>query len=109
MKNLLNECMIERRVNLIKIQTVMEKLYPELNDTQSKKLMELCTEAHMIASQLNSTRYIRTEGSMAEWTVAATLLATKLNELKSEVVSVCEQQKINPVTVIKAIDDVLEY
>ncbi len=106
---LLNENMLERRVNLVKVQTIMEKLYPELTDTQSKKLMEICTEVHMMASQLNSTRYIRTEGSVVEWKLLVTALQGKLNELKEEVVSVCEQKKIDPSTVVKAIDDVLLY
>lgn len=106
---LLNESLLERRVNLVKIQTVMEKLYPELNESQSKKLMELCTEVHMMASQLNSTRYIRTESSVVEWKLLVTALQNKLSELKEEVVSVCEQKKIDSSTVVNAIDDVLLY
>lgn len=107
--SLLNESMLERRVNLVKVQTVMEKLYPELTDTQSKKLTELCTEAHMMASQLNSTRYIRTEGSIMEWKLLVMALQSKLNELKQEVVSICEQKKIDPSTAVKAIDDIFLY
>ena len=106
---LLNENMLERRVNLVKVQTVMEKLYPELTDAQSKKLMELCTEVHMMASQLNSTRYIRTENSVVEWKLLTTLMEAKLQELKAEVIAVCEQKNINPATVVKAIDDVFIY
>ena len=106
---LLNESMLERRVNLMKVQAIMEKLYPELTDAQSKKLIEICTEVHMIASQLNTTRYIRTEGSLVEWKLLVMAIQTKLNELKEEVVSVCEQKKIDPSTVVKAIDEVLLY
>lgn len=101
--------MLERRVNLMKVQAIMEKLYPELTDAQSKKLMEICTEVHMMASQLNTTRYIRTEGSLVEWKLLVMALQTKLNELKTEVVSVCEQKKIDASTVVKAIDEVLLY
>lgn len=106
---LLNESMLERRVNLVKVQTVMEKLYPELTGAQSKKLMELCTEAHMMAAQLNTTRYIRTENSVVEWKLLTTLMEAKLQELKAEVIKVCEQKNINPSTVVKAIDDVFIY
>lgn len=107
--DLLSENMLERRVNLVKVQTVMEKLYPELTETQSKKLMELCTEAHMMAAQLNTTRYIRTENSVVEWKLLTTLMEAKLQELKAEVIKVCEQKNINPSTVVKAIDDVFIY
>jgi len=42
-----------------------------------------------------------------EWTLLVTALQDKLNELKEEVVSVCEQKKIDSSTVVNAIDDVL--
>lgn len=109
LKDLLNENMAERRINLVRVQTVMEKLYPELNEGQSKKLMELCTEVHMFASQLNMTPYIRTESSLMEWKLLVMALQTKLNELKEEVIKVCENKKIDSTTVVKALDSVLEY
>jgi hypothetical protein len=109
LKELLNESMIERRVNLVRVQTVLEKLYPELNETQTKKIMELCTEAHMVAAQLNTTRYVRTESSLIEWKLLALALDSKLNELKEEVVKVCESKKIDSTTVVKALETVLEY
>lgn len=109
MKDLLNESMVERRVNLMRVQTIMEKLYPELGDSQSKKLMELCTEAHMMASQLNMVPYIRTESSMVEWSLLVAGFRTKLQELKEEVVKVCGEKKIDPTTVVKALDEVLAY
>jgi hypothetical protein len=106
---LLSESMLERRVNLMRVQTVMEKLYPELNESQSKKLMELCTEAHMLTSQLNSTRYIRTENSVVEWKLLVMALESKLNEMKEEVIKICESKKIDSTTVVKALNSVLEY
>lgn len=109
LKDLLNEHMAERRVNLVRIQTIMEKLYPELTDAQSKKLMELCTEVHMFASQMNMTPYIKTESSMLEWSLLVAGLRTKLQELKEEVVKACEEKKIDPTTVVKALDEVLAY
>ena len=107
--HLLNESMIERRVNLVRVQTVLEKLYPELNETQTKKIMELCTEAHMVAAQLNTTRYVRTESSLMEWKLLAFALDSKLSELKEEVVKACETKKIDSTTVVKALETVLEY
>lgn len=106
---LLNENMAARRINLVRVQTIMEKLYPELTDSQSKKLMELCTEVHMMASQLNMTPYIRTESSLMEWTLLVAGFKTKIHELKEEVVKVCEEKKIDPTTAVKALDEVLAY
>ena len=99
----------ENRINLMKIQTIMEKLYPELTGEQSKKLMELCTEMHMMASQLNTIPYIRTETALVEWKLLVTAFKTKVNELKEEVISVCENKKIDCTTVVKALDEVLTY
>jgi hypothetical protein len=107
--DLLTESMVERRVNLMKIQAIMEKLYPELTDSQSKKLMELCAEVHMMASQMNTIPYIRTESSLVEWTLLVTAFKVKVNELKEEVVKVCEDKKIDSATVVKALDEVLTY
>jgi hypothetical protein len=99
----------ENRVNLMKVQAVMEKLYPELTGEQSKKIMELCTEAHLMASQLNMKPVIRTESSLAEWKLLVAAMNAKLAELKEEVVRVCEQKKIDCRTVVKALDEVLVY
>jgi len=100
---------VERRVNLMKIQAIMEKLYPELTDAQSKKLTELCTEVHMMASQMNTIPYIRTESSMTQWAILEAAFKAKVTELKEEVIKVCEDKKIDSLTVIKALDEVLTY
>ena len=60
-------------------------------------------------SQLNMKPYIRTENSLVEWSVLLSGFHSKLCELKEEVTKVCEDKKINPSTVVKAIDEVLEY
>ena len=99
----------ERRVNLMKIQTIMEKLYPELTSEQSKKLTELCTEVHMMVSQMNTIPYIRTESSVTQWAILEMAFKAKVVELKEEVVKVCEDKKIDCTTVVKALDEVLTY
>ena len=99
----------ERRVNLMKIQAIMEKLYPELTSAQSKKLTELCTEVHMMASQMNTIPYIRTESSMTQWAILEAAFKAKVVELKEEVTKVCEDKKIDCTTVVKALDEVLTY
>lgn len=99
----------ENRINLMRVQVVMEKLYPELTSTQSKKLMELCTEVHMMAAQLNTKPVLRTESSLVEWKILVAAVQVKINELKEAVVSICEQQKIDCTTVVKALDEVLSY
>ena len=87
----------------------MEKLYPEVTSEQSKKLMELCTEVHMMASQLNTIPYIRTDSSLLEWKLLVTVFKAKVSELKEEVVKVCEDKKLDSTTVVKALDEVLTY
>lgn len=108
LKNLLMEN-AENRINLIKIQTIMEKLYPELNDTQSKKLMELCTEVHMMASQMNTLPYIKSQTSLVEWQLLIAAFKTKVSELREEVIKACEDKKIDSRPVVKALDEVLTY
>lgn len=99
----------ENRVNLMKVQAVIEKLYPELGNDQAKKIMELCTDAHLMASQLNTKPFVRTEVSLMEWKLLVAAMNAKLAELKEEVVRVCEQRNIDCRTVVKALDEVLVY
>lgn len=97
----------ERRVNLIKVQALMEKIYPELTAAQSKKLMEMCKELHEIATHMNHTRYIRTESSLVEWKLIVAAAQTKVQELKEEVEKLSKKQKeINFVPLVKALDEV---
>lgn len=100
----------ENRINLMKIQTIMEKMYPVLNDTQVKKLMELCAEAHIMASQLNMKPFVRTESTMVEWKFLISGVHAKINELKVEVLKIAESDKtVNCAPLIKALDEVLAY
>lgn len=98
----------ENRINLMKVQAIMEKLYPVLNDNQVKKLMELCAEAHMMASQLNTKPFVRTETTMVEWKFLITGVHAKINELKEEVMKIAETEKtINFMPLVRALDEVL--
>jgi hypothetical protein len=69
----------ENRINLMKVQTILEKIYPVLKDAQVKKLMELCAEAHVMASQLNMKPYVRTESTMVEWKFLIAGVHAKIN------------------------------
>jgi hypothetical protein len=98
----------ERRINLMKITTIMEKLYPEFTDKQSKRLMELCAEAHMMASQLNTKPFIRTENTMVEWKLLVAAFQAKLNEIKMEVTKCAENKPtVNIMPVVRALDEMI--
>jgi hypothetical protein len=98
----------ENRVNMMRVQTIMEKVYPMLTETQTKALMQLCTEIHMMVAQLNTKPYLRTEASMMEWKLLLAATQMKLNELKSEVLTIAEsKEELNLVPLIKALDEVL--
>jgi hypothetical protein len=72
----------ENRISLTKVATIMEKVIPELTDTQSKKLMELCAEIHTIADDLNKTPY--TIHNYEGWQVLEAQFVEKLMKLKEE-------------------------
>jgi hypothetical protein len=98
----------ERRINLMKVTAIMEKVYPELTDAQAKRLMELCAEAHMMAAQLNTKPYVRTENTLVEWKLLVAAFQSKLNEMKMELEkSAGESNAALIAPALKALDEVL--
>ena len=104
LKNLIRENM-ERRINLMKVSTVMEKVLSELSKEQSKKLTELFTQISELASQLNMTPY--TKFNLFEWQLSLAVLKAKLYELKEDVVKLADKEsKVNLLPLIRAIEEV---
>lgn len=98
----------ENRINMMRVQTIMEKVYPLLSEADSKDLMQLCAEVHMMVAHLNTKPYIRTEESMMEWKLLLAATTMKLNELKSKVITISESRtELNLVPLMKALDEVL--
>jgi len=105
LKTLLREG-VENRINLMKINTILEKIMTELTDKETKKLTEVCGEFSQMVNSLNTLPY--TMFNMREWQVLLVATHLKLHEIKEEVTKIADKEsKINFVPLIKALDEVL--
>lgn len=103
LKDLLRENM-ERRLNLMKVQAIMEKVLPEISKEQANKLSELFTEASIMATQLNMTPY--TKFKMVEWQLSIGAVHAKLYELKEEVMKICEKEnRVDLMPLVRALEE----
>jgi biotin-(acetyl-CoA carboxylase) ligase len=107
MKDILLENIKENRVSLVKLQTILEKIVPELTDTQAKGLMEIFSELTMFSSAMNSLPYTVKEYKLNEWQLVVASFNAKLLEMKQEVTKLSENDKINCNSLMKAIDELL--
>lgn len=104
LKDLLRES-AERRLNVMRIQVLVEKVLPEVTEAQSKKLVELMAEVSMLATNLNAIPY--TIFNVTEWQIAIAATYMKVTELREEVVKISESGKtVNCAPLIKALDEV---
>jgi len=105
-KLMLETALKTNRINLMKIGTLMEKITPELNKTQSKKVTELFTEISMMATQLNVLPY--TKFNMEAWQLLILGTNQKLMELKEEVAKIASgKQNINCAPLLNALDEAI--
>lgn len=105
-KLMLETALKTNRVNLMKIGTLMEKITPELNKNQSKKVTELFTEISMMATQLNVLPYTKFNAEAWELLIFGT--NQKLMELKEEVAKIASgKQNINCAPLLKALDEAI--
>jgi hypothetical protein len=95
----------ENRINLMKLEALMEKMLPALTKTQNTKLTQLCTELHEMVNSLNVLPY--TIYNRTEWPVLQIALMTKLMELKTEVEKIIDSDKIDVKPFIKALDELI--
>lgn len=95
----------ENRVNLMKLEAIMEKLTPELSKAQDTKLSTLCTEVHELVESLNKLPY--TIYNHSEWQVLQLSLMSKLMEVKSEAEKLIGTGIVNVVPFIKALDEII--
>jgi len=103
LRNVLTEN-TENRINLMKLEVLMEKMLPVLTKTQNTKLTQMCTEVHEMVNSFNVLPY--TIYNQADWPVLQIALMTKLMELKTE----AEKMTGNKVDVkpfIKALDELI--
>lgn len=95
----------ENRVNLMKLQALMEKMTPELTKTENTKLTQLCTEVHDMVGQFNMLPY--TIHNRDEWTVLRITLMAKLMEVKGEAEKLLDSDKVDVKPFIKALDELI--
>jgi hypothetical protein len=107
MKNLLRES-AERRLNVMRIQVLVEKVIPEVTESQAKTLTELCAEISMRVTNLNAIPY--TIFNAHVWQLAIMETYMKITELREEVVKISEGGKSECCApLIKALDEVFTY
>lgn len=95
----------ENRVNLMKLEALMEKMMPELTKTENTKLTQLCTEVHDMVGKFNMLPY--TIHNRDDWTALRIMLMAKLMEVKKEAEKLLESDKVDVKPFIKALDELL--
>lgn len=107
LKDLLRES-AERRMNITRIQVLVEKVLPEVTESQAKTLTELVAEISMRVTNLNAIPYTIFNANV--WQLAIMETYMKLSELREEVVKISESGKsINCAPLLKALDEVFTY
>ena len=99
----------ENRINLMKIESIMTKVIPELSAAQSSKLLELFTEANVMAATLNMLPFTVKDNRMNEWYALIDSFKTTVMELREEICSIADKKKdvdFNPL--ILALDEVFK-
>jgi hypothetical protein len=95
----------ENRVNLMKLEALMEKMIPEMTKVQNTKITQLCTEVHEMVGKFNTLPY--TVHNADEWTVLRIALMAKLMEVKTEAEKMVDSDKVDVKPFIKALDEIL--
>jgi hypothetical protein len=95
----------ENRVNLMKLEALMEKMLPELTKTDATKLTELCSEVHQLACDMNKIPY-QIWNAYPEWPILKAALIAKLMEVKEETLK-ASSDKFDATTFIKALDELI--
>lgn len=109
LSNLLVES-TERRVNLMRVIAIMEKVLPELKAADAKKITEAFTEFAMLVENLNSLPYTVKEYKLNEWQLLSAVTQAKLTELREHVAKLCtESSPVDLKPLVKALEEVLVY
>jgi hypothetical protein len=95
----------QNRVNLLKLDAIMEKLTPELTKAQNTKITELCAQVHEMVDALNKLPY--TIFNHQEWNVLRLGLMGKLVEVKAEAEKLMGEGKVDVAHFIKELDELI--
>ena len=93
LKDLLNEVtsQVPRRVQLTRVEAVLENLAPKLSEKDQKKLAEIYVELKTLAESLNETPY--TIFNNQHWTLLEMILRGKVAEFKLVAEDIAEDNK----------------
>ena len=107
MKNLIKEN-TENRVNLMRLDAILEKLAPQLSTSEQEKLADVYIDLKEIANALNVTP--QTIFNNADWKLLNMILMGKVAQMKLVVNEIAEDNKeVDCWPLMKALDLVLVY
>jgi len=104
--NLLMESTTERRVNLMRVEAVLENLAHHISEKDQQKLAKVFVELHEIACSLNETP--QTIFNHVQWKLLNMVLAGKIAEMRLVVEDIAEDNKdVDCWPLVKALDTIL--
>jgi len=109
LNELLNEHFVaQNRVSMMRINTILEKVLPELAKTDAKKVTKLFDEFNILVTEMNTKPY--TKFNVDEWVGMVIIANEKLEEIREHVVKISKKKtKIDCAPLIKALNEVLGY
>ena len=107
-RDLLTEGTTERRINLMRVEAVLENLAHHLSEADQKKLAKTFVELHELVCSLNETP--QTIFNTEQWRLLNMVLAGKVAELRLIAEDIAEDNKeVDCWPLVKAIDLILIY
>jgi hypothetical protein len=109
LNDLLNEHYVtQNRINMMRINTILEKLLPEISKADAKKVTKLFDEFNLLVTEMNSKPY--TKFNIDEWVGIVLIANEKLDEIRNNMIEISKKKKnIDFVPLIKALNEVLGY
>jgi hypothetical protein len=99
----------ENRISLMKLESIMARVIPELSAAQSSKLLELFTEVTVMAAALNMLPYTVKNNRLDEWHMLTNSFKTMVLSLREEICSIADKKKdVNFNPLILALDEVFK-
>lgn len=95
----------ENRVNLTKVNVIMEKFIPNIKENESARLLDIFKDVASLTEILNVTPYTIHNARM--WEFSKAIFYGKLTELREEVENLKASDTVNAVPLLKALDEIL--
>ncbi len=99
---------VENRVNLMRVEAILEDLAPQLSQADQNKLAGAYVELKTLTTSLNETPY--TIFNTQHWKLLEMVLAGKVAEMRLVLEDIAEDNKeIDFFPIMKAVDLILTY